>query len=146
MSKSQITPHSAVFCHQLEAEGYRPHWNELDQLVFKRAGLTYLLRFDALDPQFLEIVLPNLWTVTDAFERSKVLFAINEVNSVIKVVKLVLIETCVRANFETFIANPSDFGEVLQRGFNSIDAILERFTIQLRHDLPLSLETTRIND
>lgn len=125
----QATNFYLTYLHQ---EGYQPRSDQANGLWFKRQGLTYLIQTDANDPQFVHLLLPDLWQVGSPEEHTQVLGLLNQVNATLKVVKGVLVDSQVWVSLEAFLADPADFAGLLQRGFGLMDCAVESLLGQLK--------------
>ena len=79
----------------LQEEGYRPQVDPEDgEITFKCEGLTYSYFPDENDDQYFRLMLPAIYDVTED-NRIAVLEAVNEVNKVYKVAKVMVVRDSV---------------------------------------------------
>lgn len=71
----------------LRAEGYPAERDDDGDIRFKREGMTYALCFDADDPGFAKLILPNVWSIDSEPELQQALTALDQVNRRMKLVK-----------------------------------------------------------
>ena len=79
---------SEMVFQYLKQQGLVPSIDDDNDIVFKYQMLTFVFFTDDDDQQFFRLALPNIFDVTDD-NRIAVLEAINEVNKLMKVVKLI---------------------------------------------------------
>jgi hypothetical protein len=71
----------------LEDEGFKVEIDSDGDLVFRAAGLNYLLCFDQRDLQYARLMLPGVWEIEDGSGRARALAAADFVNRRCKLVK-----------------------------------------------------------
>lgn len=121
-----------LYLEYLKAEGYLPTIDSDGDIVFKREGLSYLIIVQASDPSFFRVVLPNIWEIENAQERSAVLEAANASNASTKVSKIYIVKNRVWASIEQFVPHPEAFKESFKRALRAMDTGTEEFIASMR--------------
>ncbi len=100
----------------LEAEGYRPKYDEDGDLMFKAEGKTLFIDSTPNDEPFIRIMLPNIWEIESEAERLQAYRCASEVTMGIKSAKAyVNVHNNVHVTFESFYPNADAFCEVFHR-------------------------------
>ncbi len=99
----------AVYLEWLTAEGYRPEIDEDGDVRFKSEGFLMFV-MSSTDPTYLQLLLPNFWSIDDASERAAAHVSANEVNRNLKVAKVFQNEAAddVSATVEMFVSDPRE--------------------------------------
>ena len=108
-------PTTRLYFDFLETEGYKPSVNEMNDVVFKAEGRTFVISVDEADDQFLRVIFPNFWSIEDNEELVRALAMSNTVNSRIKVGKTIVVNNQVWAVAEMFVDSTPELGEFLPR-------------------------------
>jgi len=104
-----------LYYDYLQTEGFRPEVNEQNDVVFKQEGKTYVISVDEEDNQFLRVIYPNFWTLTDNEDMLRAMAMSNAVNSRIKVGKIIVVNNQVWAVAEMFIDSTPELSDFLPR-------------------------------
>jgi hypothetical protein len=100
----------------LEAEGYRPKYDEDGDLILKVEGKTIFIDKSSGDEPFIRIMIPNIWEIESEAERLKAYRCASEVTMGIKSAKAyVNTHDNVHIAFESFYPNADAFCEVFPR-------------------------------
>lgn len=128
-SKEQL---QALFMGFLAAEGYRPEIDSDGDVVFKREGKSYFIAVREDDPEFFQIVMPNIWEIENGTERAQVLVAADHSNSLSKVAKVHTLRDNVWVSIELLLNEPEDFKPVFNRSMSAIDNGVANFVEKMR--------------
>lgn len=114
----------------LAHEGYRPDISDDGDLVFKFEGKTYILSNDMEDPDYFRLILPQFCEAKTARQQEKMLYALNETNAHIKMLKIYVNKANQKLYtsmaYETY-CNNYDLVVVLNRGLGTINQGLQYF-------------------
>ena len=103
----------------LREEGFCPTEDEYG-IDFKCEGRTYAFFYDEDDDQYFRLMMPNIFDVTDE-NRDAVLYALNETNSTMKVVKAYTpIPQAVWLGFEVLVYSTPVLGDIVPRALNML--------------------------
>ncbi len=116
-----------LYMDYLTAEGYRPEIDQDGDVKFKREGKTLFILVTANDPEFFQVILPNIWPIEDENERMKVLAAADYSNATSKASKVFINSSNVWVAIEMFVASPGDFKGVFNRALASLDNGASKF-------------------
>lgn len=120
-------PTTRLYFDFLETEGYKPTVNEMNDVLFKAEGKTFIISVDEADDQFLRVVFPNFWSIDDNAELARALAMCNTVNSRIKVGKTIVVNNHVWAVAEMFIDSTPQLSDFLPRTLHILRHTAEVF-------------------
>lgn len=110
----------------LKEEGFCPLEDEVS-IDFKCEGRTFAFFYDEDDDQYFRLMMPNIYEVTDE-NREAVLYALNETNSTMKVVKAYTpIPQAVWVGFEVLVDSTPLLADLVPRGLNMLRAAQQTF-------------------
>lgn len=110
----------------LQEEGFCPKEDEYG-IDFKCEGMLYSLIYDENDNQYFRLMLPNIFEVTDE-NRSLVLYALNEANTKVKVVKAYTpLPHTVWIGFEVLVDSTPVLADIVPRGLSMLRAAYQAF-------------------
>jgi hypothetical protein len=121
-----------MYLRFLNKKGYTPKVDSDGDVTFKRGDHTYFVDVHAKDREFFMIVLPNIWPIESATERTQVLRAADHANATSKAAKVFTKENDVWVSVEMFVADPQDFTLVFDRAMSSIDNTVEAFLEKMK--------------
>jgi hypothetical protein len=121
-----------VFHEILAKEGYRPEIDADDDIHFKSEGYNYwILGTD--DEQFVQITLPNFWSIEDDDELGRALLAASAVSRGIKIAKVYargdLADMFITA--EQFLARDQDLAVIIDRLIGTVRAARDMFSTEM---------------
>ena len=115
----------------LKEQGLCPKFDEDNDIVFKYQMLTYLyFNNDNDDKQFFRLAVPSIFEVTDE-NRVAVLEAMNEVNKMVKVVKLFILRDDVWATTENMMDSTPVLDDLIPRLINILQGACKEFYEQI---------------
>jgi hypothetical protein len=114
----------------LKQQGLMPSIDEDNDIVFKYQMLTFVFFTDDDDQQFFRLALPNIFDVTED-NRIAVLEAINEVNKLMKVVKLIIPNDDVWATTEIMMDTTPVLDDLFPRLINILMGAQREFYNQI---------------
>jgi hypothetical protein len=120
-----------TYLEHLAQEGYRAHLDKDGDVVFKSEGRTYVIIISESDPEFFNMILPNVYSIDSPAERLLALAAADEVNSSSKVVKAFTIRENIWLAVEMFFHSPEDFKGVFHRAKAAMDNGYRTFAAQI---------------
>lgn len=132
LGKHNPLPAANVVLQFLAEEGYRPRFDEDDDVVFKSEGHTYIVWFDRRDTEFVRVVFPNFWSLDSDEETQQAREVIEEVNRSVKVAKLGIIENRVSTTVEVFFGEPETLPRVLLRIIGAMQTATKEFVDAMR--------------
>ncbi len=115
-------------------EGYRPAVDKDGDVTFKREGKTYFVSIDEKDPKFFMVVLPNIWPIENATERTQVMKAADKVNGGSKVAKVYTKSNNVWISTEMFLPDQHDFATIFARTLSALDGATKSFVDAMKSD------------
>ncbi len=103
----------------LREEGFCPKETEFG-LDFKCEGHSFIVFYDEEDDQYFRLMMPNIFEVTDE-NRDAVMYALNETNSTVKVVKTYTpIPDAVWVGFEVLVDSTPVLADLVPRGLSML--------------------------
>ena len=115
-----------LMMQDLQEEGFCPKEVEYG-IEFKCEGYAYLMLYDEDDDQYFRLMMPNIFEVTDE-NRGIVLYALNDVNTKIKVVKAYTpVPHAVWIGFEVLVDSTPVLADIVPRGLSMLRAALKAF-------------------
>ena len=115
----------------LQEEGYCPKETELG-LEFKCEGRTLVFFYDDEDDQYFRLMMPNIFDVTDE-NRDAVMYALNETNQTIKVVKAyTVVPDSVWVAFELLVDSTPVLADLVPRGLSMLITAQKTFYAALQ--------------
>ena len=130
-----MTEASELFFDYLTEEGYRPRIDDDGDLIFKCEGTLYALCFDEDDENYLRLLCPNFWPFDDAAEKAKAVRAANDVNTAVKVAKILCIGDNTTCTAELLFDDLADARPVFNRMKSVIGTAMNRFVSKMREEL-----------
>ena len=121
---------SEMVFQYLKQQGLVPSIDDDNDIVFKYQMLTFVFFTDDDDQQFFRLALPNIFDVTDD-NRIAVLEAINEVNKIMKVVKLTIPREDVWATTEIMMDTTPVLDDLFPRLINILMGAQREFYNQI---------------
>ncbi len=118
----------------LSEQGFRPHFDEEGDIVFKVEGMTWLVLFSPDDAEFYRLCVPNFWSVDDEDEAMAVEVASDYVNARVKSAKVFRVQSDTWAALEGFYAEPEHFIAVLPRALGAVKACVVEFLRLMQDD------------
>ncbi len=110
----------------LQEEGYCPKKTDFG-LEFKCEGRSFAFFYDSDDEQYFRLMMPNIFEVTDE-NRDAVMYALNETNSTMKVVKTYTpIPDAVWVGFEVLVDSTPVLADLVPRGLNMLRTAQQTF-------------------
>ena len=118
-----------LYVDYLTKEGYRPVVDPDGDVVFKHEGGTYYIDIDTSDEEFFRLVFPNFWSIDNADELARALFAADHATMKTKVAKVYLRSDGknTSASIEMFFGRPEQFTEVFHRSMSALRASIVNF-------------------
>lgn len=124
----QLTARDAII-KLLELEGCKPRADKDDDIVFSHRDLNYLLLFDAQDPEYVRLLLPNFCAVGTDAERAAAYEAASATNATCKAAKVTVEHGQTHAAVECFLASPHHFVPVLMRSAGALEHAARSFGV-----------------
>jgi hypothetical protein len=125
---------SALRVHDYLAEqGYRPHFDDDGDIVFRVEGMSWVVLFTADDAHFYRVCVPNFWSIDDEDEAHAAEVAADYVNARVKSAKVFRVKSDTWAALEGFYQEPEHFIAILPRAIGSVKACVVEF-LKLMHD------------
>lgn len=121
-----------LFMEYLSGEGYRPEAKRDDIVEFKREGKWHYLVLEEKDKNFVQVILPTIWTIDSEKERLKVLEVADQVNARTKCAKVYTHKDEVWISVELFFEHREDFRRVFERAMSALDAAVGNFVKAMR--------------
>jgi len=121
-----------MYMNYLSQQGYSPEIDSDGDVRFSYAGYTLFIAVNENDPEYIRIVLPNIWPIESNEEQLQVLIATDYTNNKIKVVKLYLNNNNTSAAIESFIAEPEDFSGIFKRSLEALEGGVMQFSRKMR--------------
>lgn len=110
----------------LKEEGFCPKEDEIS-IDFKCEGRNYAFFYDEDDDQYFRLMMPNIFEVTDE-NRDAVLYALNETNNALKVVKAYTpIPQAVWIGFEVLVDSTPVLADLVPRALSMLRAAQQKF-------------------
>lgn len=106
--------------------------DEDGDVQFKSEGLSFFMAIDEGDPEYMRIVLPNIWSLDSNQERGRALMAADGTNRTVKVMKVFTARNNVWASIESFVASPKDFAGVFKRSLSAMQTGVMHFAAKMR--------------
>lgn len=120
-----------MYMKYLNQGGYSPEIDSDGDVRFNRNDHTFFISVSENDPQFLRIVLPNIWSIDSEEEAARALMAADYTNRKIKVAKVFTIRKHIWVSLETFIAKPQDFSAVFKRAIEVLEGGAMNFAMKM---------------
>lgn len=105
----------------LREQGFQPHVNESNNIVFKYQMRTFVMFFDSDDPYFVELSMVDSVDVNDD-NRELLLEACNTTNMNIKFVKAKVYKDAIVFSFELLLDSTPNLEDLVPRALNTIQA------------------------
>ncbi|MCR4878065.1 MAG: YbjN domain-containing protein [Bacteroidales bacterium] len=105
---------SEMVFEYLKEQGFCPKVDEDGDIVFKFQMLTFVYFEDDDDERFFRFGVPNIFQVTDD-NRMMVLEAVNELNTMIKVVKAFVVRNSVWLSTESLLDGTPQLDDIVPR-------------------------------
>ena len=124
-----------IYMDYVRAEGYVPSIDEDGDILFKKEGRSYFIIIGKNDTSFMQLLLPNIWSIDSETERAQVAEAISYANRRTKVAKAYISgarNQWVSIGVETFFEDPTHFGPLFPRMMNAISTANENFEDQMK--------------
>lgn len=113
----------------LELEGCKPRVDKDGDVVFSHRELNYLLLFNAQDPEYVRLLLPNFCAVGTDAERAAAYEAASVTNATCKAAKVTVEHGQTHAAVECFLASPHHFVPVLMRSAGALEHAARSFGV-----------------
>ncbi len=130
----QAMSKAEMFLEHLRQEGYAPHLDDDNDVVFKYEGKTFLLSCDEEDKMFFRLLLPAFWEIESEEEECRVLKNINVINSRMKAMKLIVIHQNVWGSVELFLDPFESFKLILERCLDLLVSGMHEFGKAMREE------------
>lgn len=114
------------------AEGYPAQVDSDGDIVFKCEGIGYALCFDANDPCFGKLILPNVWHVEGADALGLCLPVLDHINRRLKVVKAHTVGDYVWFTVEIWLTEQAEWRNYMQRAVCSLAHARTEFADRMR--------------
>ena len=111
--------------------GFNAHFNPAGNIVFTYEAFNYLLCFDARDPEYGNLVLPCIYTVSDPVLLPDVLAGLDMVNRMVKVVKGFTLRDKVSLSAEIWLTDQADWVHYLERALVNLDYARLQFGLHM---------------
>lgn len=122
---------SELVLNFLRQQGFLPEVDpDNNNIEFKYQMSTYVYFENDDDPEFFQLLMPNIFDVTED-NRDLVLETINKVNQTMKVAKACIINDNVWLIFETLLDSTPDVGDIIPRGLRILQSTREEFYDQI---------------
>ena len=122
---------SELVLNFLRQQGFLPEVDpDNNNIEFKYQMSTYVYFENDDDPEFFQLLMPNIFDVTED-NRDLVLETINKVNQTMKVAKACIINDNVWLIFETLLDSTPDVGDIIPRGLRILQSTREEFYAQI---------------
>lgn len=122
------SPREAIF-KALELEGCNPRLDNDGDIEFRHHDLLYLIRFNAKDPEYLQIVLPAFHAIGTDAAHAVAYEAANLTNATCKAAKVSIERGQTFAAIETFVATYHHVVPVLIRCANALEYAARSFAM-----------------
>jgi hypothetical protein len=134
MTKSQL---QELYVSFLKTEGFSPTVDKDGDVVFKREGSSYYFNVDASDQEFVQLVLPNIWSIDSKAELQNARAAAALATRSTKVAKCYVRsdDKNVSIAVELFVDKPEDFKKVFRRSLSSIGTAKGKFCDEMKERL-----------
>lgn len=129
---NHITPAIESLLQHLQAEGYQASIDADGDITFRFEGMSYALCFDAEDPQFAKLILPNVWSLDTPDELQRALAALDEVNRRVKLVKGHTLRGQVWFCIEMLLADQGEWRSFVSRAMRAIAHAASMFAAEMR--------------
>lgn len=113
----------------LELESCRPRVDNDGDIVFSHRDLNYVLLFNAQDPEYIRLLLPNFCAVGTDAERAAAYEAASITNATCKAAKVTVEHGQTHAAVECFLASPHHFVPVLMRSAGALEHAARSFGV-----------------
>lgn len=113
----------------LELEGCKPRLDDDGDVVFSHRELNYVLLFNAQDPEYIRLMLPNFCAVGTDAERAAAYEAANGANATCKAAKVMVEHGQTHAAVECFLASPHHVVPVLMRCAGALEHAARSFAV-----------------
>jgi len=121
-----------IYMRYLQQEGYSPSIDSDGDVRFKSEGHNFFIEVNDKDPEYVNIVMPNIWSIDDTKEKLQALVAADYTNHKIKAVKLYLHNENTWAAIESFVADPEDFKGIFKRSLSALVGGAMQFARKMR--------------
>ncbi len=119
-------PTTKLVFDYLNSQGYLPQIQDNGNLLFRSRDLTYIYVDNDNDAEFLQLILPGIFDVTED-NRDVVLEAMNKVAFSMKVAKPVIINDQVWLFFENLIDSTPDVSTIIPRAIDILAGARDEF-------------------
>lgn len=117
----------------LNSEGFPASVDGDGDVVFKREGRTYFIQVYPNDPNYLQVVLPNILKVENDEQRRRAMAAANYSSLKSKATKtLVTPQGNVWVTWESILKGPDDYKAVLLRSLSGLENGAQNFASKYR--------------
>lgn len=117
----------------LGSEGFPTSVDSDGDLVFKREGRTYFIRVYPNDPNYLQVVLPNIMKIENDDQRRRAMVAANYSSMKSKATKtIVTTQGNVTVTWESILKGPDDYKAVLLRSLSGLENGAQNFVSKYR--------------
>jgi hypothetical protein len=125
-----IDGRQSIYMAYLRQEGFSPDFDTDGDIIFKKEGRTYFIIVGKNDNDFLDLLLPNVWSIKSDSERAKAANAVSFANSSTKAAKVYISgekDQWVSIALEMYLENPNDFKILFSRMLRVIDVAEKDF-------------------
>jgi hypothetical protein len=133
--KREIDGRQSIYMAYLWQEGFSPDFDTDGDIIFKKEGRTYFVTVGKNDTAFLDLLLPNIWSIKSDAERTKAANAVSFANGSTKVAKTYIsgeTDQWVSIALEMYLENPDDFKILFSRMLRVIDAAEKDFISKMQ--------------
>lgn len=121
---------SEMVLNFLREQGFLPEVDESNNIEFKFQMSNYVYIENDDDPDFFQLLLPNIYDVTED-NRDIVLETINKVNQSMKVAKACVVNDGVWLFFETILDSTPDVSDIIPRALRILQSTQQEFYEQI---------------
>lgn len=125
------SPFAQALFGQLETLSLAPRLDEDGDIIFQKENRTYVLIFDAQDPGFMLLALPNIWSIDSEEERARVRGVMESVNTRAKLARLLERGDKVWVIAEAVYAEPGHAVPMLERLISMVDNAVALFGMKM---------------
>ncbi|NYE61648.1 hypothetical protein FHW58_002855 [Duganella sp. 1224] len=118
--------------HHLRHDGFQAELDDDGDLAFRYEGKHYALCFDADDPMFTKLILPNVWEIDSQTEYQRALAAADYLNRRLKLLKAYTMRDQLWLSVEMWMADPAGWQLLLPRAIRLLAHGLHLLTEQMR--------------
>lgn len=133
MGKAEI---QSLYLEHLREEGLKPRQDGDGDLIFQMEKWTYAVTFDERDLHYIQVVLPNIWSIKDPDERVRAIAASERATARTKVAKVYVVRDNVWVTFEMLLGAPDALKPVFPRAVRTLVSAAKTFAELMKESAP----------